>query len=158
MGGNDGGHDVPRFIANEHDALIDGLGIPDAGRRVPATTRTSAEARPRCHILLLADHLPRRAGPVNEDWGFDNSILLDSTWLEWADPIWDLLASGPPEALMWDFSYPHFVRELKTSATRLGLHLVPYQARHSGRRSTEPTEHGRRGKSASGVAGGFSRA
>ena len=62
----------------------------------------------------------------------DDSILLDHEWLKFAEPLLEILHKGPEGQRVWSFRYDQFLREFRTSARRLGVELVPYQARHSG--------------------------
>jgi hypothetical protein len=49
--------------------------------------------------------------------------------------FWDVLAENPlgsADDYAWSFSYHDLLQELNVTCSRLGIRLVPYQARHSG--------------------------
>ena len=62
----------------------------------------------------------------------DNSILLDSSWAAWMSQVWEVAHEKNGESSVWNFTYPHLVREFQTTSRRLGVSVVPYQCRHSG--------------------------
>ena len=65
--------------------------------------------------------------------GSDDSLPLDSKILPWFPAFCEVLAEGPPEEKIFDFSYQDLVREFGRSRRRLRIkRLVPYQTRHSG--------------------------
>ena len=62
----------------------------------------------------------------------DNSLALDSAWLQWLSPVLAVISQGDSESSPWNFTYLEYLKQLKASAARLGVQLVPYQCRHSG--------------------------
>jgi hypothetical protein len=62
----------------------------------------------------------------------DDSILLDSPWLQWLGPALQILKQGPREENLWGFDYPQYVKVFRACCEDLQMHVVPYQARHSG--------------------------
>eukprot|EP00435_Cladocopium_sp_Y103_P042465 s504_g11.t1 len=62
----------------------------------------------------------------------DDSILLDSQWLQFAHPLLAGLSKGKPMDYVWEFSYPEYLKVFNMCAKELKLPVVPYQARHSG--------------------------
>jgi hypothetical protein len=62
----------------------------------------------------------------------DDSILLDSQWLQFAHPLLAGLSKGKPMDYVWEFSYPEYLKIFNMCAKELKLPVVPYQARHSG--------------------------
>lgn len=80
--------------------------------------------------ILIA---PSEIGATTKTGDSDDSILLDSRWLEWASPAWRLLCEGVPGSCVWSFTYPAYLKEFKLIRDRLKIpDLVPYAARHSG--------------------------
>jgi len=77
----------------------------------------------------LADGIPSKTGH------FDETVPLDAEWALWMEPFWGVLSAstGHGEShSAWTFSYPEFLKEFNQSTRRVGVHMVPYQARHSG--------------------------
>ena len=63
----------------------------------------------------------------------DDSVLVDSPWTGFLDPVLAVLRQGPAEELVWRFSYPSFLKEFRKCARDLRLEeLTPYMTRHSG--------------------------
>ena len=62
----------------------------------------------------------------------DDSILLDSSWLQFIDPLLRGLRKGPKEEKVWDFDYGEYLSVFQRCCQELQVSLVPYQARHSG--------------------------
>ena len=63
----------------------------------------------------------------------DDSIAMDSTWLQWLAPILSILAEGGKGKCVWNFGYPAYVREFRSALARLRVTgVVPYMMRHSG--------------------------
>ena len=63
----------------------------------------------------------------------DESLLLDSSWIQWMGPAWEALAAGPEEAPLWDMDYHSYLTMFKKGVRLLGKpRVVPYQMRHSG--------------------------
>ncbi|CAE8724300.1 unnamed protein product [Polarella glacialis] len=62
----------------------------------------------------------------------DDSILLDSPWLQWLAPAFQFMKQGPADENLWGFNYPQYVKQFKASCQELQIHVVPYQARHRG--------------------------
>eukprot|EP00969_Alexandrium_andersonii_P134737 5960786-Alexandrium_andersonii.AAC.1 len=51
----------------------------------------------------------------------DDSIMVDSEWLQWATPWFAALGHGDPLAPLWPFSHPEYIAQLKRSAAALRL-------------------------------------
>ena len=79
-------------------------------------------------LLLFREELPERSKTGESD----DSVVLDAEWLMWANPLWEQLRQGPAESPVWSFAYPAFLKQFRISAERIGVAVVPYQARHSG--------------------------
>ncbi|CAE8693166.1 unnamed protein product [Polarella glacialis] len=62
----------------------------------------------------------------------DDSLLLDSPWLQWLGPALHVMKQGPAEENLWGFDYPQYVKQFRNCCQDLQIHVVPYQARHSG--------------------------
>ena len=62
----------------------------------------------------------------------DNSVLLDSEWLQFAGPLFEELSRGKKMDYVWDFDYAEYLSVFRICCQDLQLQLVPYQARHSG--------------------------
>ena len=64
----------------------------------------------------------------------DVSILLDSVWLRFLDPVYKVLNTGDPEEVIWTFQYPAYLKMFKLCLQDLGVQhvVIPYQTRHSG--------------------------
>ena len=63
----------------------------------------------------------------------DESLLLDSEWLNWMGPAWTALSAGPKDARLWDLDYPSYLAVFKKAVAFLQRpRVVPYQMRHSG--------------------------
>eukprot|EP00974_Lingulodinium_polyedra_P087194 8453320-Lingulodinium_polyedra.AAC.1 len=68
-------------------------------------------------LLLHPQEVPGDVSKTNES---DVSILLDSRWLRWMDPMLAELAKGLPDARMWDFDWATFLQEFKDGVRALG--------------------------------------
>ena len=79
-------------------------------------------------LLLYRQELPDRSKVGDAD----DSILLDHQWTQFLNPLLEVLRQGSPNQPVWSHNYAEYVKEFKRSARRMGLDLVPYQARHSG--------------------------
>lgn len=62
----------------------------------------------------------------------DDSILLDSDWLNFAQPLFEVLVRGRPMDRVWKFNYGEYLAVFRKCAEELKIPVVPYQARHSG--------------------------
>ena len=84
------------------------------------------------HWALLLNppegHRPTKTG----EW--DQSVLLDSSWLTWLGPALERLkANGQPGRPVWHFDYPDYLASFRHVAKAEGMaDLTPYQTRHSG--------------------------
>jgi hypothetical protein len=91
--------------------------------------RPMGGAHHRWSLLLTPQKLTARS-KIGES---DGSVMLDSSWMEWSIPLYEVLKHGDPAEKIWGFSYPQFAKMFKTACASLGrTHMVPYQARHSG--------------------------
>ena len=83
------------------------------------------------HWALLLN--PQEHGVPSKTGDFDVSIMLDSPFvLTWINPVMEAITKGNPEDGLWDFTYPQYTKEFGLVVKELGMHLVPYQTRHSG--------------------------
>eukprot|EP00435_Cladocopium_sp_Y103_P068349 s90_g31.t1 len=62
----------------------------------------------------------------------DESVLLDSTWLNFLHPLLEELKRGNKMDLVWNFNYAEYLSVFRSCCQDLGIDVVPYQARHSG--------------------------
>lgn len=69
---------------------------------------------------------------VSKVGGKDDSILLDSEWLQFVHPMLEVLRKGKPLDRVWNFTYAEYLKVFQEAARELGVQVVPYQARHSG--------------------------
>lgn len=69
---------------------------------------------------------------VSKVGGKDDSVLLDSTWLQFIEPILERMSRGRKKDLVWDFDYGQYLQVFQQACEELRIDLVPYQARHSG--------------------------
>jgi len=83
-------------------------------------------------VWTLLTHPEERLVPTKTgEW--DTSSKLDSAWLLFMAPVWEVLRAKPKGSSIWDFAYPELLAMMKQGCTALGLpNLTPYQARHSG--------------------------
>ena len=69
---------------------------------------------------------------VSKVGGKDDSILLDSTWLQFIEPVLERMNRGRKKDFVWDFNYGEYHNVFRQACEELRINLVPYQARHSG--------------------------
>ena len=63
----------------------------------------------------------------------DDSIILDSPYLSWLDPVLEVLKELPSDEPLFGANYVTFVKIFKKAAAAAGVpKTVPYQMRHSG--------------------------
>ena len=62
----------------------------------------------------------------------DDSVLLDSEWLQFAGPLKEELSKGDKLERVWAFDCPEYRSVFRGCCMDLKIELVPYQARHSG--------------------------
>ena len=92
--------------------------------------RPTAGAQSWSLLLHQSEH-----GEVSKTGARDESLLLDSAWATWMQPFWATLAVAAPgrqHLPVWPFDSHGYSTVLNQTLVRLGLSLVPYQARHSG--------------------------
>ena len=75
---------------------------------------------------------PIEANRPSKTGDSDIAVQLDSRWLQWATPIFELLKAQPDHMRIWTFNYYEYYRAFKDAVGELGMDLVPYQTRHSG--------------------------
>ena len=85
-------------------------------------------ARPgECMLLQMRDLVPRLAS-VQGHWALlvfpserserskvgeaDNSIILDSKWVQWMSQVWDVMHVKNDGRSVWNFTYPALVKEI----------------------------------------------
>ncbi len=97
--------------------------------------------------LRKRDFIPPQAG-LTKKWGLlvcsseshlqsktgasDESIMLDNQTLPWLGDLLPALVEGEPSDLVWNFTYPEIVAELRKTNKVLKTSMVPYQLRHAG--------------------------
>ena len=69
---------------------------------------------------------------VSKVGGKDDSILLDSEWLQFIEPILERMNRGRKKDFVWDFDYGEYLSVFRQACEELRIDLVPYHARHSG--------------------------
>ncbi|CAE7423542.1 SLC34A1 [Symbiodinium pilosum] len=62
----------------------------------------------------------------------DDSVLVDSQWMAFANPLLEELARGDKMEFVFKFDYTSYLKVFREACQDLRLQLVPYQARHSG--------------------------
>eukprot|EP00439_Symbiodinium_sp_Y106_P076622 s190_g15.t2 len=62
----------------------------------------------------------------------DDSVLIDSQWLIFANPLFEELARGDKMEFVFKFDYPSYLKVFREACRDLRLEIVPYQTRHSG--------------------------
>ena len=82
-------------------------------------------------VVLLA---PSDTNIVSKTGTKDDSILLDSTWLRWMEPIWHVLAGRNGDEHIFSFNYGAYCKEFRETRRRLGAPM-PHSTR--GRESIE---------------------
>ena len=55
---------------------------------------------------------PEDLGVASKTQEFDDSLLLDSPWIQFLRPAFVVLKEGDQSSLLWTFSYSQFVEEL----------------------------------------------
>jgi len=104
---------------------------------------------------------PEEEGTTSKTGERDVSILVDSKWIQFLGPAWEILTKGSPADPLWDFNYLEFLTDFKTVAAMLNApRTVPYQLRHSGasvdrasgERTTEDVRRRGRWRSANSIA------
>ena len=64
---------------------------------------------------------------------FNDSLILDSLWIQFLRPALKVLKEGDPQTSLWTFSYLQFVNALAQACVDSGVpKMVPYETRHSG--------------------------
>ena len=58
---------------------------------------------------------PEDLGAPTKTQEFDDSLLLDSDWIQFLRPALSVL-KGNPDDRVWDFIYPKFVEEVALAA------------------------------------------
>jgi hypothetical protein len=72
-------------------------------------------------------------GIASKTQEFDDSLLLDSEWIQSLRPVLAVMKEGNPEASLWTFESCRFVAELTKACEDLHVpRMVPYEMRHSG--------------------------
>ena len=78
-------------------------------------------------ILLYPQHRPARSKTATSD----DTILLDSPRTPWFKRLIAAVAGTTTEKA-FPLEYIEFASQVSQAAQKIGVHLVPYQARHSG--------------------------
>ena len=72
-------------------------------------------------------------GEQSKTQEYDDSLLIDSPWIQFLHQVLALLAEGPATERTWNFPYQLFVQELGKACEALRVpKMVPYEMRHSG--------------------------
>ena len=62
----------------------------------------------------------------------DGSVLLNSSYTQFLNPMLEELASGEDQTLrVWTFDYPEDLTVFEQATKDLGSSVAPYKARHS---------------------------
>ena len=105
--------------------------------------------RPSEPLTVRRQDINRPMAQVSQDWtvllwpeerdqrskvlGSDDSLTLHSRIIPWFTDLVSSLADGPPNELVFNFSYAEFTKEFTRARRKLRIkRLVPYQCRHSG--------------------------
>jgi len=75
---------------------------------------------------------PEVLGIPSKTGEFDVTVALDAPHYEHLVPVLRALRALPLGRPVWRFTYPEYNSKFHTACTRVGIRLVPYQARHSG--------------------------
>ncbi|CAK0838868.1 unnamed protein product, partial [Prorocentrum cordatum] len=75
---------------------------------------------------------PREEAKRNKVGGADDTVVMNSERTRCADPVLAHLASCPASERQFPRDYQPFGRLAQGAGERLGIEVVPYQARHSG--------------------------
>lgn len=62
----------------------------------------------------------------------DDSILLDSDYIQFLNPYLSQISKGNKTSMVWSFNYAEYLSVFHLCCKDLKIELVPYQARHSG--------------------------
>ena len=62
----------------------------------------------------------------------DVSFVLDSSYLRFLEPIYQLLKNRAKHLKIFNFTYPEYAKALKKMSVQLGVPFTAYQTRHSG--------------------------
>ena len=62
----------------------------------------------------------------------DDTVVMNSERMRWADPVLAHLASGPASERLFPWDYQQYGKLVQDAGKRLGIEVVAYQARHSG--------------------------
>ncbi|CAE7224534.1 unnamed protein product [Symbiodinium sp. CCMP2592] len=99
--------------------------------RVTVACLVAPSRRVTDHWSLVLN--PEEGGTPSKVGEFDDSVLLDSAWLQpWAPRLFRTLVQGAGSRPLSDFAYSDFLSYFNQAATRLQLPVTPYQWRHSG--------------------------
>ena len=79
------------------------------------------------HVILFQKRSARSKVLAAND-----SVEVWAPWADWITKACESLADGPQEGRIFPFSYPQYTVPLQRVSERLGVTVVPYQARHSG--------------------------
>ena len=105
----------------------------------------SSYARPSEAYKLLRRHLVAPVKNVTQSWSIiiasaemrdptktglmDVSVMLDSSWTQWATPMWETLAAGKGHQRLWSFAYLDFTKALEEACDLLKMQAGTYHMR-----------------------------
>ncbi len=99
------------------------LGILRGDIQKPVTNMTL-----RWQLLLF----PEERGDRSKTFAANDSIEIHCQWPPWLPLTAEVLADGPKDEAVFNFTYPEFLAEWEACRRRLGLKMLPYEARHTG--------------------------
>ena len=79
--------------------------------------------------LLL---FPEERQDRSKTFAANDSVEVHCPWLPWFDEITPMLAEGNPDAVVFNFDYPTYLKVWNRCRQTLAITAVPYQGRHSG--------------------------
>ena len=82
----------------------------------------------RWQLLLF----PEERSDRSKTFAANDSIAMHCQWATWLPLTAEVLADGPKDEVVFNFTYPEFLVEWEACRKHLGLKMVPYEARHSG--------------------------
>jgi integrase len=103
---------------------------PSEALRLRKKDLVAPSAFSTCWGLVLN---PEEVGDPSKTLEFDDSLLIDSPWIQFLKPVLAILKEGDDDAPLFTFRYHRFVDEVRQACERVGLpKMVPYEMRHSG--------------------------
>ena len=75
---------------------------------------------------------PEERGDRSKTYAANDTIEMHCAWCQTLERSCAAVATGDPRELVFPLAYPQALTVLRDSCRVLQLHVVPYQARHSG--------------------------